>query len=68
MSFARKLREIRQEKGLSREELSERSGLGRGTVRDYEQGRRQPSLQLAFKLAEALGVPVDSFKNGEEAE
>jgi transcriptional regulator with XRE-family HTH domain len=68
MSFARKLREIRQEKGLSREELSERSGLGRGTVRDYEQGRRQPSLQLAFKLAEALGVPVDSFKNGEESE
>ncbi len=66
MSFAHRLRELREEKGLSREDLSQLCGLGRGTVRDYEQGRREPTLQSPFKLADALGVRVEHFKNGDE--
>jgi transcriptional regulator with XRE-family HTH domain len=65
MSFAKRLRELRTEKGLRRIELEERAGLGSGAVRDYEQGRREPTLGTAFKLAEALGVMVDNFKNGQ---
>jgi transcriptional regulator with XRE-family HTH domain len=66
MSFATRLRELREEKGLSREDLSQLCGLGRGTVRDYEQGRREPTLGSAFRLADALGVSVEEFRNGVE--
>ncbi|MBI1917670.1 MAG: helix-turn-helix transcriptional regulator [Planctomycetes bacterium] len=64
MSFAKRLRELRQERGLSRVELAGRAGLGPKTVRDYEQGLREPTLRSAFKLAEVLGVPVEDFKDG----
>ncbi|SRR6266542_3279479 len=64
MSFAKRLRNLRQSKGMSREQLAEAAGLGRGTVRDYEQGLREPTLRSAFRLAEVLGVPVEEFKNG----
>jgi transcriptional regulator with XRE-family HTH domain len=66
MSFSKRLREIRELKGLSREELAERSGLSRGAVRDYEQGHREPSLRSACQLADALGVKVDEMRNGRE--
>jgi transcriptional regulator with XRE-family HTH domain len=68
MSFGTRLRELRQGKGLSREVLAERSGLSRGAVRDYEQGHREPSLRSAFQLADALGVKVDDFRNGQADE
>jgi transcriptional regulator with XRE-family HTH domain len=64
VSFANRLRELREQKGMSREELAQVCGLGRGTVRDYEQGHREPTLRSAFKLAEALGVSVEEFKDG----
>jgi putative transcriptional regulator len=63
MSFAIRLRELRLARGLSREELAGLAGLGRGTVRDYEQGHREPTLKSAIRLAEALGVSVDEFRN-----
>jgi transcriptional regulator with XRE-family HTH domain len=64
MAFAAKLKGLREEKGLSREDLAGASGLSRGAIRDYEQGHREPSLASAFKLAEALGVSVEVFKDG----
>lgn len=68
MSFADRLRELRQAKGLSREQLSALSGLGKGTVRDYEQGLREPTLRTAFRLADALGVSVEAFREGAAGE
>ena len=62
--FAKRLRALRLEKGLSRVELAELAGLGPNTVRDYEQGLREPSLRSAFALADALGVAVDDFRDG----
>lgn len=62
MSFGIKLREIRKKKRLTRGQLEERAGLGRFAIRDYEQGRREPSLDAAFRIAEALGVRVERFK------
>ena len=61
MTFAEKLRELREAAGISREELALTSGLKRGTIRDYEQGKREPSLRSAVKLAGALGADCRVF-------
>jgi transcriptional regulator with XRE-family HTH domain len=61
MTFAEKLKELRQAAGLTQAELAERSGRGLGAIRDYEQGNREPLLSTAFKLAAALDVSVEVF-------
>ena len=40
--------------------------LSLGAVRDYEQGKREPTLRSAIKLARALGVDLNVL--GEELE
>ena len=61
MSFARRLRELRQSKGLSREQLADAADLAKATIRDYEQGKREPLLTSAVKLAAALGTDCRAF-------
>jgi len=56
MTFAQKLRQLRDAVGLSEAKLAKASGLPFGTVHDYGLGRRTPSLLAAVKLAAALGV------------
>jgi transcriptional regulator with XRE-family HTH domain len=61
MTFAEKLKELRLKAGLSQSELAAASGRGLGAIRDYEQGKREPSLRAAVSLAEALGCSVSKF-------
>jgi transcriptional regulator with XRE-family HTH domain len=61
VSFAIKLKELRAAAGLTQTQLAEQSGASLGAIRDYEQGKREPLLFTGFKLARALGVPVDAF-------
>lgn len=39
--------------------LAERIGVTRQTVIAIEQGRYSPSLEMAFRIARVLGVPLD---------
>jgi transcriptional regulator with XRE-family HTH domain len=61
MTFAEKLKELRTDQSLSREELAAKSGVARATIRDYEQGRRQPLWDVLFKLCKALDVSSEAF-------
>jgi transcriptional regulator with XRE-family HTH domain len=61
MTFAERLRELRDKKGLSEARLAELSGVPFGTVHEYGLGRRKPSLTAAVKLARALGVECTAF-------
>ena len=54
--FGQRLKTLRKEKGLSQEELAERSGLNRPYISGIEQGKRNVSLEVMEKLAEALGM------------
>jgi transcriptional regulator with XRE-family HTH domain len=56
MNIGTKLRELREARGLTQDQLAGLSGLPAGTVRNYEQGRREPSWEAVWALAEALGV------------
>lgn len=61
MSFPARLKELRENAGIKQEELAERSGVPKGTIRNLEQGRRKPNLETAQKLAVALGVDCTAF-------
>lgn len=62
MAFADKLKHLRQERGLSQAAFAESSGIPLGSLRDYEQGKREPLLSNAQRLADALDVPLDVFR------
>jgi transcriptional regulator with XRE-family HTH domain len=56
MNIGAKLRELREARGLTQDQLAERSGVPAGTIRNYEQGRNDPAWGALWALAEALGV------------
>jgi transcriptional regulator with XRE-family HTH domain len=61
MTFAEKLRELREAKGLSEPKLADASGLAFGTLHDYGLGRRVPSFPNVVRIAAALGESVEVF-------
>jgi transcriptional regulator with XRE-family HTH domain len=56
VAFGQVLRDCRDKVGLSQEELAGRADVDRTYVSLLERGRRQPSLEMLFKLSQALGV------------
>ena len=52
---------------MTQAELSDRLGVTRQTVIAIEQGKYSPSLEVAFKTARVLGVPLEEvFQYPEE--
>jgi transcriptional regulator with XRE-family HTH domain len=51
-NFAR----IRREKGLTQEQVEEKSGFSQQYLSDLERGRRNPTIITLYELAQALGV------------
>ncbi len=64
--FGRKLRQLRQEAGLSQEALAQASELDRSYVGAVERGQRNISLLNIHKIAVALGVPAKDLLDAEE--
>ena len=56
--FGRRLREIRQERGLSQEELAFRAGVHRTYVSSVERGKRNVGLVNIERLAQALDIDI----------
>ena len=55
------LKEIRLKKGITQVELAKHVGISQQTISHYETGRAKPSLDVAVKLAKALGVSVEEI-------
>jgi predicted ATPase/DNA-binding XRE family transcriptional regulator len=55
-TFGSRLKQLRQERGLTQDALAERVGCATQTIRKIEGGQRRPSYQIAAKLAEQLGI------------
>ncbi|GAA1874504.1 helix-turn-helix transcriptional regulator [Paeniglutamicibacter psychrophenolicus] len=55
------LPERRQERGWSQQRLADELGVSRQTVISIERGRFDPSLPLAFRLAEVFGCRIDDL-------
>jgi transcriptional regulator with XRE-family HTH domain len=52
----RNVKRVRQEKGLTQEQLAELSGFSQQYISGLEKGRRNPTIVSLYKLATALGV------------
>ena len=54
-----KLEEIRKAKGITQEELANALEVSRQTVGSLENGRYNPSIILAFKIARFFNVSIE---------
>ena len=48
---------LRLKRGLTQEELAEKSGFSQQYISDLERGKRNPTIVTIYELAQALGVP-----------
>ena len=57
-----KIKEVREARKMTQEELAEKSGASRGTISALENGSvRTTTTKTLFKLAKALGTSVDQI-------
>lgn len=62
-----RVRELREAQGWSQGELAERLDVSRQTINAIENGKYDPSLPLAFKLARLFRQRIESlFEPGGE--
>lgn len=55
------LEELRKNKGLNQEELASILKVSRQTISSLENGRYNPSLVLAFKIAIFFGTSIEEI-------
>ncbi|MCL2857065.1 MAG: helix-turn-helix transcriptional regulator [Oscillospiraceae bacterium] len=56
-----RLEEIRKERGMLQEELAEALEVSRQTISSLENGRYNPSILLAFKVARYFGLSIEEI-------
>ncbi|MEA3282373.1 MAG: helix-turn-helix transcriptional regulator [Euryarchaeota archaeon] len=56
-----KLKVFRAMNDLTQEDLAEKLGVTRQTINAIEKQRYNPSLELAFKLADFFGVAIEEL-------
>ncbi len=59
--FHNRIAVLRAERGLSRQALADAVGVNYQTVGYLERGDYNPSLELAFRLSEIFGVPIEAI-------
>ncbi len=56
-----RLRELRAQRDWSQSELAERLGVSRQTINAVETEKYDPSLPLAFKIAQLFKRPIEEI-------
>ncbi|MEL6487761.1 MAG: helix-turn-helix transcriptional regulator [Pseudomonadota bacterium] len=56
-----RLKVLRAERDWSQQDLAERLGVSRQSVNAIEKGRYDPSLPLAFTIAEVFELPIEAI-------
>lgn len=59
--FGKKLRELRQERNLTQQELAEKIGVSTNYIGMIERGERNTSLLKVFKLSKILDVKTSEL-------
>jgi putative transcriptional regulator len=60
-SMKNRLEELRKERGIKQEELASAMEVSRQTIGSLENGRYNPSILLAFKLARYFGMSIEEI-------
>jgi len=58
-TFARRLKDLRESKNISQQELADDLKVAKSTISMYEQGKRQPNFELQEALADYFNVDID---------
>ena len=56
-----RVEELRKERGISQYEFARNIRVSRQTVSSIETGKYNPSLELAFVIAEYFGKPIEEI-------
>lgn len=65
-----KIESIRKEKNIRQEDFAKAMGVSRQTISSLENGRYNPSIMLAYKIAKYFGMIIEDvflFEEEEEA-
>ena len=60
------LRHIRKERNLNQQKVAMDLNISREALSHYENGKREPSIQMLRKLSAYFNVSIDYLINGEE--
>jgi transcriptional regulator with XRE-family HTH domain len=63
-NFGKRLALLRQERGLTQDQLATNTGLAVDTIGAIEQGRRWARLTTLHRLAKGLGISTDELFKG----
>jgi len=61
VSVKNRLKVLRAERNWSQADLADRLQVSRQSVNAIETGKYDPSLPLAFKIAQAFGLPIEQI-------
>ena len=56
-----KIEEIRKEQGILQDEMAKALGVSRQTISSLENGRYNPSIMLAYKIAKYFGMTIEDI-------
>ncbi len=56
-----RLKDLRAERSWSQGDLAEKLDVSRQTVNSLERGKYDPSLPLAFKIADVFGLAIEEI-------
>ncbi len=56
-----KIKELREKRGISQEELAKKLGVTRQTIISIEKGKYDPSLRLAFKISRFFRKKIEDI-------
>lgn len=59
--FSTKLKKLRTERNMRQEFVAAAAGISTRTYMDYENGKNEPKVSTAIKIAEALEVPLSEL-------
>jgi transcriptional regulator with XRE-family HTH domain len=59
--FGQAVKAVREQQGVSQEKLAERAEIDRTYVSMIERGKRQPTLEVASRIANALSTKLSEI-------
>ena len=58
-SYNERMKDLREDKDLSQQQLAKLIGLSDVTVQSYEYGKSEPKISTLIKMAELYGTSID---------
>jgi transcriptional regulator with XRE-family HTH domain len=60
-AFGKVIKELREDRGLSQQELADTAGIDRSYLSDLERGLNFPSLNIVYSLAEVFKMKANEL-------